>query len=104
MPGPADVSRVQLWPEHFDPAVEIGSQDEGRRASYGASPGDDAHPEPYLYVAAWSEIDRADPFWNDTTFNGASLSYSYILDSDDQLQTALFFFGRAHERLIGRAA
>jgi hypothetical protein len=104
MRGAADVSRVQLWPEHFDPAVEIGSHEEGRRASYGASPGDDAHPEPYLYVAAWSEIDRADPFWNDTTFNGASLPYSDILDSDDQLDAALFFFRRAHARLDEKVA
>ena len=26
----------------------------GRRATYGGSPGDDAHPEPYLYVAPWA--------------------------------------------------
>jgi hypothetical protein len=43
--GAEEMSRVQLWPEHFDPAVEAGSADRGQRASYGASPGDDAHPE-----------------------------------------------------------
>jgi hypothetical protein len=45
--------RVQLWPEHFDVALELGAENEGRRAAYGVSPGDDEHPEPYLYVAPW---------------------------------------------------
>src|SRR5271165_855505 len=48
-----DPSRVQLWPEHFDVSLELGSEQEGRRAGYGASPGDEQHPEPYLYVAPW---------------------------------------------------
>lgn len=104
IPGAADVSRVQLWPEHFDPAFEMGSHEKGQRASYGASPGDDAHPEPYLYVGSWGDVDRNDPFWNDPTFNGASLTYSEILDSEDQLQTAQFFFRRGYERLTGKAA
>lgn len=82
----------------------MGSHEKGQRASYGASPGDDAHPEPYLYVASWGEVDRNDPFWNDPTFNGASLTYSEILDSEDQLQTAQFFFRRGYERLAGKAA
>ena len=34
-----------------NPAIEIG--DENHRGSYGASPGDDAIPEPYLYVSVW---------------------------------------------------
>ena len=75
--GPADTPTLsQLWPEHFDLAMEIGP--EGRRANVGASPGDSrdpAHPHPYLYVgphgakptgAGWNE-----PF-------GASLSYQQI--------------------------
>ena len=33
-----DAGRVQLWPGHFDSAIEVG--DVNRRASYGASPGD----------------------------------------------------------------
>ncbi|HEX6222111.1 MAG TPA: hypothetical protein VF115_13555, partial [Acidimicrobiia bacterium] len=39
-----DVSEVQLWPEHFDPACELGDADRGQRASFGASPGDGDHP------------------------------------------------------------
>lgn len=99
--GAEAVGRVQLWPEHFDASVELGDAGTGRRASYGASPGDDAHPEPYLYVAAWGEIDRSDPYWNDTAFNGASLAYRRLLAADDQYATALAFLRRGHARLVG---
>lgn len=98
-PGAAEVTRVQLWPEHFDSAFEMGSYERGHRASYGASAGDDSHPGPYLYVAAWGDIDRGDPFWNDRSFNGASLSYDELLDSEDQIETALDFLARGYERL-----
>jgi hypothetical protein len=86
-----DVSEVQLWPEHFDPATELGSAEQGRRASYGASPGDKGHLEPYLYVAAWSEIDRSNPYWNDRHFNGASLPFTALLEAEDQTRVALDF-------------
>jgi hypothetical protein len=98
-PGAVDVSRVQLWPEHFDPAFEMGNADTGQRASYGASPGDDGIPEPYLYVAAWGEIDHTNPLWNATSFNGAYLSYSDLLAADDQVSTALSFLTARHEAL-----
>ncbi|HKH41691.1 MAG TPA: hypothetical protein VKA41_07520, partial [Solirubrobacterales bacterium] len=32
-------SKVLLWPEHFDIALELGSESAGRRANFGASPG-----------------------------------------------------------------
>ena len=83
-----DVSEAQLWPEHFDPAIEMGSHSEGRRASFGASPGDGAHPAPYVYVSPWGEVDRSDPFWNDEAFGGASLAYDALLDADDPSATA----------------
>src|SRR4051794_7010226 len=44
-------TRVQLWAEHFDIAIDTGEN----RATYGFSPGDDGHPEPYLYVAPWAK-------------------------------------------------
>jgi hypothetical protein len=92
-----DVSRVQLWPEHFDLAIEMGAADS--RASYGASPGDDHHPGPYLYVSAHGSIDRADRFWNDSAFNGASLSYDVLLAAEDQRAVALAFFDRGYRTL-----
>ncbi len=100
-PGAVDVSRVQLWPEHFDPAFEMGDGERGKRASYGASPGDEAIPEPYLYVAAWGDIDRSDPFWNAESFNGAFLPLSDLLAADDQVATAFSFLRAGHEALTG---
>jgi hypothetical protein len=98
--GPGDdVSRVQLWAEHFDPAVELGSAEAGQRASFGGSPGDSSHDEPYLYVASWGEIDRSNPFWNDESFNGGSMSYAELLDGDDAYSTALDFFRRGADAL-----
>ena len=75
-------TRVQLWPEHFDLALDLGP--EGRRANFGGSPGDDMHPEPYLYVGPW-DTDRLGPhvFWNEPF--GASLSYMEILCGADPL-------------------
>lgn len=86
-----NVTEVQLWPEHFDPATEMGDHDLGRRASYGASPGDHAHPEPYLYVASWSGIDRSNTYWNDDAFNGGSLSFKELLASEDPWARGLEF-------------
>lgn len=75
-------SDVQLWPEHFDLGLELGNEDRGTRATYGASPGDGAHDEPYLYVMWWTEP-APDPFWNDDAFPGASLSYSALRAAPD---------------------
>ena len=100
-PGATHVGRVQLWPGHLDPAVEIGDQDAGQRATYGASPGDHAHDEPYLYVGAWGEVDRSDPFWNESNFNGASLPYSAIVEADDQFGVALDFLRSGLSKLAG---
>ena len=66
-------ARVQLWPEHFDAAVDLGAEAGGRRATFGASPGDGEHPEPYLYVAPWSPPDDGE-LWNATAFTGAELT------------------------------
>jgi hypothetical protein len=83
-------SRVQLWPEHFDASVELGSEAGGRRAGYGASPGDGEHPEPYLYVTPWSPPPDGE-LWNATAFRGADLPLAELLDADDQRTTALDF-------------
>ena len=59
-------ARVQLWSEHFDLSVDFGDESTGRRATYGASPGDADHPTPYLYVTPWSAPSGA--FWNEGSF------------------------------------
>jgi hypothetical protein len=96
---PLDPSRVQLWPEHFDAALDAGDEAAGRRAAFGASPGDAEHPEPYLYVAPWAR--RTGAYWNDDAFGGASLPYTVLLAVDDQRATALDFFRRGLDALAG---
>jgi hypothetical protein len=86
-----DVTEVQLWPEHFDAATELGSEQLGQRASYGASPGDETHDQPYFYVAPWGEIDRSNRYWNGESFNGASLGYSTPSAASDPVDAALDF-------------
>jgi hypothetical protein len=85
-----DGSLVRLWPEHFDIAIEIGSEPHGKRANFGASPGDGQHREPYFYVGPWS-ADVSGELWNATGFNGAELGYSELLAADDQRRAALEF-------------
>jgi hypothetical protein len=87
----SDPSRVQLWPEHFDVSVELGDEAAGRRAGYGCSPGDDEHPEPYVYVRAWDESAASGAGWNATTFTGAELPYADLLAAPDQRAAALDF-------------
>jgi hypothetical protein len=89
-------SRVQLWPEHFDAAFD--ALPEERRVTFGASPGDADHPEPYLYVLPWHfDTAPASPRWNATSFKGAILRFGELLDAPDQRQAALAFLrdGRA---------
>ena len=92
---------MQLWPEHFDLSVDLGDEAGGSRATYGASPGDDAHPEPYLYVTPWSEQPE-DPVWNDTAFRGASLALSALDVGMRQRALALAFFARVTTSLRSR--
>jgi hypothetical protein len=93
-------SRVQLWPEHFDMAVEIGDVPAGRRAVFGVSPGDDNHDEPYVYVAPWSAVGSS-PFFNATAFAGAELTYKDLLAADDQRNAALTFLRQGLGELRG---
>jgi hypothetical protein len=85
-------SRVQIWPEHFDAAVELGDEPSGARAAYGCSPGDDLHPEPYVYVAPWTAPAPGE-LWRATAFAGAELSYAELLAAPDPRALALDFLG-----------
>lgn len=89
-------ARVQLWPEHFDLSFDTGDDARAARGTFGASPGDAAHAEPYLYVTHWSDV-PPNPFWNDEHFDGASLPFAGLVRADDQRSTALRFLraGRA---------
>ena len=77
---------THLWPEHFDVATEIG------RATYGGSPGDETHAEPYLYVSVWDDVEE-DPLWNATAFRGAELP------APVDRKAALTFFARCRAKL-----
>jgi hypothetical protein len=95
-----DSSRVQLWPEHFDLAVQLGLEDFGARATYGLSPGDELHPEPYLYVTPWAAQPPGE-LWQATQFQGAELSYAGLIAAPDQRAAALEFFGTRLAALAG---
>jgi hypothetical protein len=86
-----DASAPILWPEHFDLAVELGSEAGGQRATYGFSPGDEQHPQPYAYVGPWSP-QPAGQLWNATGFGGAELGYAELLAAGDPATLALEFF------------
>ncbi|MGY1609527.1 hypothetical protein [Geodermatophilus sp. SYSU D00700] len=47
-----------LWPEHLDVGITLGA------VNYGSSPGDDAFPEPYLYVGPHGGPPVRDAYWN----------------------------------------
>src|ERR687897_16462 len=91
-PASADAGRVQLWPEHFDAAFDFRVRD--GRVTFGASPGDAAADEPYLYVLPAGEVPRSD-LWNACSFNGAVLPVRDLVGEADQRPAALEFF-RTH--------
>ncbi len=70
----------------------------GRRADYGASPGDDLHPEPYLYVGPWQDQGGGE-LWNATGFAGAELDYAELVAAGDPLALAVEFFTVRREDL-----
>jgi len=89
----------QIWPEHFDLACEIGNADAGTRANYGASPGDRAIPQPYLYVGPWDAARRTGilgtyPF-------GAALTYDELRHSSEAGAAGRKFYEDAIAALSG---
>jgi hypothetical protein len=95
-----DATIVRIWPEHFDAAIDAGAEAAGRRGTYGASPGDGHHAEPYLYASPWAG--RIDPFFDDPGFRGAARTYSALAGSPDPRAAGLAFLRGARERVRGR--
>ena len=91
-------SPIQLWPEHFDLAFDAGDEVAGRRATYGASPGDEKHPEPYLYVAPWG-TPVPSVIWNAHGFTGAELAWAELAIDEDPRAAALDFWRVARAAL-----
>jgi hypothetical protein len=87
-------SLIQLWPEHFDVATDVAfdaAAPSERRVNLGGSPGDSAHPAPYLYVGPWTADRPGDPtFWN-ASF-GAILDYETAVTTADPVSSATDFF------------
>jgi hypothetical protein len=100
-PESVDPSRPQVWPGHFDAAAEVGDAD--RRASYGASPGDESIDEPYLYVSLRFPdrlgIDPHDEFWNAESFTGRALRLTEFPEHADPVEVVTGFFSAARQRL-----
>lgn len=85
-----DPTEPTLWPEHFDIAIEMGSDDAGLRANYGLSPGDEGHPQPYFYVGPWTAEPEGE-LWNGSGFNGAELDYAELAAAPDPVAAAVEF-------------
>jgi hypothetical protein len=98
LPAEAAASEINLWPEHFDIALEAGDEAAGQRANYGVSPGDELHPEPYLYVGPWSGEAEGE-LWNASGFAGAELGYAELLESPDPEVVAVEFLSARSEAL-----
>ena len=81
-----------LWPEHFDLAVTVSVA--SGETTFGGSPGDAEHDQPYLYVLPPSpEPDGDRSFWNEPF--GAAVSYDRIATAGD----AAAFFADAAARI-----
>lgn len=95
----ASPTMVQLWPEHFDVALDAAAA-EGRRANLGGSPGDGFHAEPYAYVGPWTDDRPGDAsFWN-ASF-GAVLVYSDLVGDPDPVDRLTSFYLDGIRRLAG---
>ncbi len=100
-PAFAAPSLVQLWPEHFDIALDAAfdpAAPADRRVNVGGSPGDGFHSAPYLYVGPWTpERPGEAAFWN-APF-GAVLGHEAIAAAPDPVDAALEFFRTGFELL-----
>lgn len=97
-PMMTDVSRVQLWPEHFDLAFDglAGAA----KTTFGASPGDAAVPEPYFYVLP--AVPDGSALWTAGTFPGAILPFESLVGADDQRGAALEFLRTCRDHQLTR--
>lgn len=103
-------SDPQLWPEHFDPAIEIGDPAGTSRASFGFSPGDvsqDAttgpEPLPYVYVAPWYPDEKpASDYW--AAGRLAVLRYADLTAESDPAAAARAFLVEGRSLLARNAS
>ncbi len=100
LPADASPTMIQLWPEHFDVALDAAATAD-RRANLGGSPGDGFQAQPYAYVGPWTEDRPGDKsFWN-APF-GAVLVYDDLVGDADPVAALTAFFLDGIRRLAGR--
>jgi hypothetical protein len=92
-------TELQIWPEHFDLACELGQDGTEGRANYGASPGDDSIGEPYLYVGPHEPARRTGVFTR-CPF-GAAITYSELRQAAEAGAAGRQFYESAVEALVG---
>ncbi len=95
-----DPTDAQLWPEHFDLACEIGDENGGTRAFYGASPGDQTIAEPYLYIAPYAATRKTGAFAMYPF--GAARSYTELTAAGDAKGAGREFFLEGAALLLGQ--
>ncbi len=91
---------VTLWPEHFDLACSLGDEQAGTRANYGASPGDEAIAQPYLYVGPFEASRRTGAFGMYPF--GAAITYEELNAAGDSKGAALDFLLEGAALLLGQ--
>jgi hypothetical protein len=98
-------SLAQLWPEHFDLAIDAAydaTAPDERRVNVGGTPGDGFHDDPYLYVGPWtSDRPGSDGYWN--AGFGAVMGRNDVMAATDPVAAAVAFFRAGIERLTGPA-
>jgi hypothetical protein len=95
------LSDIELWPEHFDLGVDLGDEAAGTRATFGASPGDDAIPLPYLYVGPWDASRRVGRFARESF--GAAAQYDEVRTAVDPVAAVREFYAACAHDLFGEA-
>ncbi|MDP9334176.1 MAG: hypothetical protein M3Q30_12840 [Actinomycetota bacterium] len=95
-----DPTTATIWPEHFDLACELGDAAAGTRATYGASPGDRAIPQPYLYVGPWEASRRSGKLATQPW--GAAMTYDELRTAGDAKGAGMDFFLEGAALLLGQ--
>jgi hypothetical protein len=95
-----DPTTSTLWPEHFDLASAVGDAGAGTRANFGASPGDGAIPQPYLYVGPWDASRRAGMLATQPW--GAAITYEELRAGGDAKGAGMDFFLEGAALLMGQ--
>lgn len=100
-PPAGQPSLIQLWPEHFDVALDLAfdlTAPGENRVNLGGAAGDEFHAPPYLYVGPWTPDRPGGPgYWN-APF-GAVIGFDDVMGAVDPVEAAFGFLRVGLERL-----